>query len=166
MLLHLYEGWQKLLEEWRWWVCRKWRSFPPWVPVWALAPAHKTAARAEDEASGAVGQCFPDVGLISPTGIMLLKWVHQSRQHMVIYQNYKVWYNGLLIFCFAYYLQFNSFKANGGEILALLISCSPKCQMEKMMTCIATVNFFCYPGISCTFKHYKTQEFIYGYLKN
>lgn len=54
-----------------------------------------------------------------------------TRQHMVTYQNYEVWLNGLLIFCFAYYLYPNSFRPNGERISALLISSFPKCQMGE-----------------------------------
>lgn len=54
-----------------------------------------------------------------------------TRQHMVTYQSYKVWVNGLLIFCFAYYLYSKSFRPDGEGILALLISSFSKCQMGE-----------------------------------
>lgn len=66
----------------------------------------------------------------------------QARQHMAAYQNYEVWLSGLLIFCFPYCLYFNSFRADRGVILLLLISSGCKCQMETQLKNTAIVRIF------------------------
>ena len=129
------------MENWGWWVCMKWFSSPPWVPVWALAPVCGTAVRAKDDANVSGKPCFLDVALIGPTGTILPKWTHQPRQHMVHHQNSEGWLNGLLIFVLlTIYISTLSGQTEW-VISALLISSDSKCHMEKKTKYTAIVQF-------------------------
>jgi hypothetical protein len=52
---------------------------------------------------------------------------------MVIYQNSAGWLNGLLIFYFACYVHFDSFREGTEGISALMIDSDSKCQIDKKL---------------------------------